>query len=85
MSTEQSPVLDEIAAPGSEESVESDGTPLEDDTSLDTLISEAYEQDEVVKDIIAAKNCGVRRLPQHIQAMGIRLPMGDFTVQENRL
>jgi hypothetical protein len=76
-----------MAALEPEERVESDDTPLEDDTPLNTLIAEAYNQDEVVKDIIAAKNCGVRHLPRYIQAMGLRLakPMGDLTVQENRL
>lgn len=52
---------------------------------LETLIAEAYERDEVVQDIMAAKARGVRRLPRHIMDKGIRLAMGDLTVRDNRL
>src|ERR1700722_3741170 len=38
---------------------------------LETLVAEAYERDEVVQDIMAAKARGVRRLPRHIMDKGI--------------
>ena len=52
---------------------------------LDELIAEAYEQDKVVQDIMVAKERGERKLPLHIMAQGIKLAMGDLTVQDHRL
>jgi hypothetical protein len=59
------------------------GTPPE--RSLEDLLSDAYENDKTVQDIIAAKERGVRKLPPHILARGIKLSMGDLEVRDNRL
>jgi reverse transcriptase-like protein/integrase-like protein len=53
--------------------------------SLDELLEDAYSQDQVVQDIIAAKARGLRKLPQHILAKGIKLSMADLTVRDDRL
>jgi len=50
------------------------GTPPE--RSLEDLLSDAYESDKTVQDIIAAKERGVRKLPPHILTRGIKLSMG---------
>ena len=53
--------------------------------TLEELIAEAYEQDQVVQDIMVAKERGERKLPRHILARGIKLSMGNLTVQDHRL
>jgi transposase InsO family protein len=57
----------------------------ENNLTLEQLLQEAYDADELVQDLIAAKNQGLRRLPQHIMNRGIKLSMGDLAVRENRL
>jgi transposase InsO family protein len=54
-------------------------------SELDPLITEAYENDEIVKRLIAAKEQGLRRLPREIMDQGIRLAMGDLGVRGERL
>ena len=43
--------------------------------ALEELIEEAYEKDEVVQDIIAAKTRELRKLPSHLIKKGINLAM----------
>ena len=53
--------------------------------TLEELIAEAYEQDQVVQDIMVAKERGERKLPRHILARGVKLSMGNLTVKDHRL
>jgi hypothetical protein len=58
--------------------------------TLEGLPEEAYDQDEVIRGIIVAKEQGLRKLPQHIIAKGIiiRLSLSDLTISlwiRNRL
>lgn len=53
--------------------------------SLEELLNEAYDRDEVVQDIIVAKERGLRKLPQHILNRSFRLSMGDLSVRNRRL
>ena len=57
----------------------------EEAPSLESLIEKGYEKDEVTQDILAAKKKGLRRLPQHIMAKGIKLAMGDLDIHDNQL
>ena len=52
---------------------------------LDAAFTAAYEKDEVVQDIITAKEMNLRRLPKHLQSKGIRLSMSDLEVRDGRL
>ena len=64
------------------------GDDSEEDPSakpLEELIEEAYEKDEVVQDIIAAKTRELRKLPSHLIKKGIKLAMGDLKVKDERL
>jgi len=52
--------------------------------SLEQLIADAYEQDQLAQDLIAAKNRGVRRLPPNILARE-KIALGDLSVRDGRL
>jgi hypothetical protein len=79
----------EEEASADEESPQSEpvGEPItaESTPTLEELLTEAYNQDEVVQDMMAAKERGLRKLPQHILNKGIRLSMADINVRDHRL
>jgi hypothetical protein len=66
-----------------EESVDTE--PEENLRDLDTAFAAAYEKDQVVQDIMTAKRKGLRRLPRHLLAKGIRLSMGELEIRDERL
>ena len=50
---------------------------------LEELLNRAYKNDKV-KDIIAAKRKGLWRLPANFTKQGIKLAMGDLTLEGNK-
>ena len=50
------------------------------ENSLENLLNIAYQGNEV-KNIIAAKRAGLRKLPAEIAKQGIKLAMGDLTLE----
>ena len=52
---------------------------------LEQLIEEAYRDDEVVQDVMRAKELDLRRLPKHLLDKGLRLSMADLEVRDRRL
>lgn len=60
-----------------------DGT--KETMSLIELIDEAYQNDDVTKQILYAKNNGDRKLPDRLIRNGTKLALGDITVKGNRL
>ena len=66
-------------------------TPATDETensvtkTLEELIEEAYERDETVQDIIAAKKKELRKLPLNLIKRGIKLAMGDLKIENDKL
>ena len=48
---------------------------------LEDLLIVAYENDEVVKGLIAAREQGLRKIPPELAKQGIKLAMGDLTVE----
>ena len=49
--------------------------------SLEDLLDKSYQKDEIVNSIIAAKQSGLRKLPADLTKQGIKLAMGDLTLQ----
>jgi hypothetical protein len=86
---EEETVIDD-GAPGSEtqavdDALATDGPPeagMPPERSFEDLLSDAYENDRTVQDIIVAKERGVRKLPPHILTRGIKLSMGDLEVRD---
>jgi len=52
---------------------------------LDSLLTEAYNNDSTTSQLIAAKRQGLRRLPRKIIDQGIKLAMGDLEEKDGRL
>ena len=52
---------------------------------LELLISNAYNNDQRMRDMIEAKQRGDRRLPMHIISSGIKLSMGDIEVRDDKI
>ena len=52
---------------------------------LELLISNAYNNDQRMRDMIEAKQRGDRRLPMHIISSGIKLSMGDIDVRDDKI
>ena len=53
--------------------------------TLEELIEEAYEKDETVQDIVAAKRKELRKLPLNLIKSGIKLAMGDLKLENDKL
>ena len=53
--------------------------------TLEELIEEAYEKDETVQDIVAAKRKELRKLPLNLIKRGIKLAMGDLKLENEKL
>ena len=53
--------------------------------TLEELIEEAYERDETVQDIIAAKKKELRKLSLNLIKRGIKLAMGDLKIENDKL
>ena len=53
------------------------------ENSLEDLLDIAYQNDEVLNSIIAAKRAGLRKLPAKITKQGIKLAMRDLTLQSS--
>jgi hypothetical protein len=70
-------------APDSTEAMEGENE-LSLEPSLEQLVADAYEQDQLAQDLIAAKNRGIRRLPPDILARE-RIALGDLSVRDGRL
>ena len=60
-------------------SIEMAGSRIEN--LLEDLLDIAYQNNEVLNSIIAAKRAGLRKLPAKITKQGIKLAMGDLTLQ----
>ena len=52
---------------------------------LEELFEKAYKDNEVVKEIIDAKACGLRKLPTALTKKGIVLSMGDLKIKSEQL
>ena len=82
-SSNDNTTMDEETSDVSEDAPDMEMEPPQ--VTLEALLEEAYEQDEVVQDILVAKEQGLRKLPQHIIAKGFRLSMADLTIRNRRL
>ena len=69
--------------PDNEEGSDSEKT--ESGQSLEELLKKAYEKDEIVKEIIKAKQDNLRKLPEKILKMGFRIAMGDLEIKNTQL
>ena len=56
-------------------------TEFEIENLLEDLLQNAYQNDAVVNSIIAAKEQGLRKLPVELTKQGIKLAMGDLTIE----
>ncbi|KAI9038564.1 uncharacterized protein KD926_010609 [Aspergillus affinis] len=56
-----------------------------DEMPLETLIEEAYKNDEIAQAIIKVKDEGRRRLPRIVLDYRIRLSLADITIRDHRV
>ena len=57
------------------------GSKFSSGNSLIELLSKAYQNDEAVNSIIAAKRADLRKLPADLAKQGIKFAMGDLTLE----
>ena len=75
----------ESEEPNAEHTPVTDVTESSITKTLEELIEEAYEKDETVQDIIAAKKKELRKLPLNLIKRGIKLAMGDLKLENDKL